>query len=266
MAIIPKIQTAALLLSGFALISSPSYGQDGGRRHEGQGSRREGEQRAVPRGQEAPRSNPAPRAEQPRAEQPRAEQPNRGEGRPNSAQAERRGEGRPNNEAYRRDEGRPNNAAPARRYDGRPYYRDARPRVVTPYRSYGYRPYDRRSYVVPYGYRPYGYRPGWNLNLYFGRPAYGYPLYGESTYGYYSLAPGGAYGSLRIVDAPSESQVFVDGYYAGTVDDYDGVFQHLNLEAGVHHIEIDDPYGSAPIAFDIRIEPGRALTYRAYAR
>ena len=119
--------------------------------------------------------------------------------------------------------------------------------------------------MVPYGYRPDGYRPGWNLNLYFGRPASGYPLYGDPVYGYYSLAPGGAYGSLRIVDAPSEAQVFVDGYYAGTVDDYDGVFQHLNLEAGVHHIEIEGREG-APIEFDVRLEAGRTLTYHAYAR
>ena len=93
----------------------------------------------------------------------------------------------------------------------------------------------------PYGYRPYGYRPGWSLNLYFGRPysTYGYPAYPYAPgYGYYSVTPGRAYGALRIVDAPRDAQVFVDGYYAGVVDDYDGVFQHLNLEVGPHHIEI----------------------------
>jgi hypothetical protein len=120
--------------------------------------------------------------------------------------------------------------------------------------------------VVPYGYRPHGYHPGWSLNLYFGRPyaAYGYPAYGypAAGYGYYALVPGRTYGALRIVDAPPDAQVFVDGYYAGVVDDYDGVFQHLNLEAGAHHIEIE-AQGYPSIAFDVRVEPGRTITYRA---
>jgi hypothetical protein len=123
--------------------------------------------------------------------------------------------------------------------------------------------------VIPYGYRPHGYRRGWNLNLYFGRPyrAYGYPAYGypSAGYGYYSIAPGLAYGAVRIVDAPRDAQVFVDGYYAGVVDDYDGVFQHLNLEAGSHHLEIELP-GYPPIAFDVLVEPGRTITYRANIR
>jgi hypothetical protein len=143
---------------------------------------------------------------------------------------------------------------------------------------YGYRPHVNRSYVLPYGYRPYGYRPGWSLNLYFGRPyaaygypayghpraAYGYPAYGHprAAYGYYGVVPGRAYGAVRIVDAPRDGQVFVDGYYAGVVDDYDGVFQHLNLEAGPHHIEIEAE-GYPLIAFDVRVEPGQTITYRA---
>jgi hypothetical protein len=119
--------------------------------------------------------------------------------------------------------------------------------------------------VVPYGYRPYGYRPGWSLNLYFGAPrAYGYRAYSSAppAYGYYAIPSGLAYGSLRIVDAPRDAQVFVDGYYAGVVDDYDGVFQHLNLEVGSHHIEIEAD-GYPLIEFDVRIQPGQSITYRA---
>jgi len=57
----------------------------------------------------------------------------------------------------------------------------------------------------------------------------------------------------------------VDGYYAGVVDDYDGVFQHLNLEAGSHHIEIEvDGYLLA--AFDVYARPGQTITYRANIR
>ena len=45
-------------------------------------------------------------------------------------------------------------------------------------------------------------------------------------------------GGVQIKDAPKHAQVFADGYYAGTVDDFDGMFQHLDLDAGAHHIEI----------------------------
>jgi hypothetical protein len=123
--------------------------------------------------------------------------------------------------------------------------------------------------VVPYGYRPHGYRPGWSVNLYFGRPytVYAAPGYGYSrdTYGYYAYVPGRAYGAVRILGAPRDAQVFVDGYYAGVVDDYDGVFQHLNLEVGSHHIEIEDE-GYLLAAFDVRVQPGQTITYRANFR
>jgi hypothetical protein len=88
---------------------------------------------------------------------------------------------------------------------------------------------------------------GWSFNLYFGRP-YGYYGYDSgAAYGYYAIPSGFAYGSLRIVDAPPDAQVFVDGYYAGVVNDYDGVFQHLNLVPGSHRIDIQLP-GYAPSA------------------
>ena len=96
--------------------------------------------------------------------------------------------------------------------------------------------------------------------IYFGRP-YALGAYPDG-YGYYAIAPGRAYGAVRIVDAPPDAQVFVDGYYAGVVDDYDGVFQHLNLEAGAHHIEIETA-GYQPFAFDVRVDPGRTITYHA---
>jgi hypothetical protein len=136
-----------------------------------------------------------------------------------------------------------------RRYDNRSVWRQS---------------YPTRTYVVPYGYRPYGYRQGWSYNLYFGRPYdyYGYPSGG---YGYYAFRPGVSYGSVRIVDASRDAEVFVDGVYAGVVDDYDGVFQHLNLEAGAHTIEIEAP-GYRPIAFDVRVLPGQTVTYRANSR
>jgi hypothetical protein len=164
---------------------------------------------------------------------------------------------------------RSGNRSPERRYVAP---RTVRPSVIVPYRRpYYYGGY--RTYGYPYGYRSYAYRPG--FSLYFGRPysaygypgyAYGYPGYGyRGGYGYYAAIPGRAYGSVRIVDAPRDAQVFVDGYYAGIVDDYDGVFQRLNLEVGPHRIEIEAP-GYPRVGFDVRIEPGQTITYRAYPR
>lgn len=153
----------------------------------------------------------------------------------------------------------------SRGYRGDAYrYYGARPRAVVPqYRYYGgYRPYPRHTYVVPYGYRPYGYGPGWSFNLYFGHP-YVAPFYGNTGYGYYAIEPGFAYGSLRIVDAPPHAQVLVDGHYAGEVDDYDGIFQRLNLEPGSHHVEIVIDENSPPMEFDVQIIPGQTVTIHA---
>ena len=72
-------------------------------------------------------------------------------------------------------------------------------------------------------------------------------------------------GGLRITDAPPEAQVFADGYYVGIVDDFDGVFQHANLEAGTHRIEIQAP-GFESVAFDVLVQPGRTITFRADMR
>ena len=133
-----------------------------------------------------------------------------------------------------------------------PYYYGRR------YGSYGY-------YGYPYGYYPYGLSLGFG----YGYPysyGYGYPYgnpYGYGGYGYVAGGyAGGSYGGVRITDAPRDAAVYADGYYVGTVDDFDGTFQRLSLEAGAHQIEIR-PQGGQPIAFDVNIRPGQTITYRA---
>ena len=105
------------------------------------------------------------------------------------------------------------------------------------------------AYAYPYGY---GYS----------RYGYGYPGY----YGYSSRYTGGyvrsGHARLRIVDAPRGAEVYVDGYYAGIVDDFDGVFQHLELQPGAHQIEILAP-GFEPVVVDMQAIDGRTITYRA---
>ena len=118
----------------------------------------------------------------------------------------------------------------------------------------------RPSIVTVVPYRPYVYRPSFGLGVYYGAGG-SYP-YGYTPRGYYDPLPGHVYGGLRITGAPREAQVFADGYYVGIVNDFDGVFQHVNLEAGEHHIEIESP-GFEPVAFDVLVQPGRTITFRA---
>jgi hypothetical protein len=69
---------------------------------------------------------------------------------------------------------------------------------------------------------PYYQRPYWSP----------YPPYG------YRYSPFEVWATLRLQVTPSEAQVFVDGYNAGEVDDYDGIFQRLRVPPGAHEITI----------------------------
>lgn len=108
-----------------------------------------------------------------------------------------------------------------------------------PYR-YGY----RYGYGYPYGWYPwYGYGAwAWNFGWGFGW-GYPYPYYA----GYYPYAypygypyPYGGYGvysaSLKLEVTPKTAEVYVDGYLAGVVDDFDGTFQHLEMPPGEHEL------------------------------
>lgn len=57
-----------------------------------------------------------------------------------------------------------------------------------------------------------------------------YPPYGPAMRGYEAAA--------RIQVTPKETEVYVDGYYAGIADDFDGVWQRLRLEPGEHEIAL----------------------------
>ena len=79
----------------------------------------------------------------------------------------------------------------------------------------------------------------------------GYAPYGYG-YGGYSGQP---YGGLRIDVPQRDAEVYVDGYFVGTVDNFDGASQQANLEAGPHQIEIRSPEFQ-PIQFSVNIEAG----------
>jgi hypothetical protein len=48
----------------------------------------------------------------------------------------------------------------------------------------------------------------------------------------------GAESNLRLAVTPREAMVYVDGYLAGIVDDFDGVFQRLHVTPGEHEITL----------------------------
>lgn len=106
----------------------------------------------------------------------------------------------------------------------------------------------RRSVVVrSYYYRPLFYDPWYR----YGSPWYPDPYY----YGYqryYDMSS-----SLRIQVSPRETEVFLDGYFAGTVDDFDGIFQRLNVEPGDHDIELYLP-GHRMVQQRVYLQPGRS--------
>lgn len=199
---------------------------------------------------------------------------------------------RPNN--YGRDQRAERQAPPSGAYRGAPpsgVYRDNRGRAVPrddryrydsrngydryPYNGSGYYGAPRyygtpRYYGAPrvYGSAPrHYYGPGGNFSVYFGWGngyMYGSPWSGR-VYGYRAPYAYGAqiyYGDLRLLVQPRDAAVYVDGYYAGIVDNFDGVFQRLTLEAGPHTIELDAP-GLEPQFFDVYVDPARTTTIRA---
>ena len=52
----------------------------------------------------------------------------------------------------------------------------------------------------------------------------------------------------------------MDSYYVGVVDDFDGVFQRLRLDAGPHRIEMRLPEHQT-LSVDVMIQPDLTITY-----
>jgi hypothetical protein len=69
-------------------------------------------------------------------------------------------------------------------------------------------------------------------------------------------------GDLRLDIQPKDAEVFVDGYYAGIVDDFSRAGHRLNLPVGPHHLDIR-ALGYESIALEIIIQASHTTTYRA---
>ena len=244
------------ILALTAAVSAPAFAQDGARRRpdDDRTQPRQGDrspQRAQPRERAVPRAIPPPPAQQ----QSRRDDDRRYDNRGDHNRRDDNNRGYDNNRRYdnngrydngrRYDSGRYDNRRPG--YGGYSSYRRYTPRVVRP----------TIVRVIPY--RPYVYRPSYSIGVYYGSGGH-YP-YGYTPRGYFEPIPGRPYGGVRITGVPRDARVFADGYYVGIVNDFDGIFQHMNLEAGPHHIEIDLGYDA--IRFDVYVRPGETTTFRA---
>ncbi len=134
----------------------------------------------------------------------------------------------------------------------RPYYYD-------PYGLYGF--YGYPGYNGFYGYYSPYYWDAWTMP--FGYGMYAWPLTAYSNYWAGSAAP--AYttpttGSIKLKVKPKEAEVYVDGTFYGPVDRYDGTFQHLDLPAGTHVVEVRAA-GYETLKIEIRVLPGKTTTY-----
>ena len=117
------------------------------------------------------------------------------------------------------------------------------------------------------GFYPWGYVYGGGLGIYDGfyggyygayDPWYGFsPIYAPSTSSYGRDESG----AIRLKVKPSNANVYVDGYYAGVVDDFDGTFQRLHLEPGPHRLEIRAA-SYQPLSLDVWITEDLTITYR----
>jgi hypothetical protein len=286
-----NLTVSAAMVGALALASAPAFADDPHDRghrsppaQQSQGDRGHAVERQ--RG-DAPRAQAPRAAETPRVESPRVIESQRAQSRvieAPRAQSPRAIE-TPRTDTRRDDNNR-------RQYDGRQY--DSRQYGNRQYdnRQYDNRgradgrrdlghavPRDERTIIAPryYGaggyYRPYEFRPRTRINfgIFLGYPVpysyYAYP-YPVPVYGYgrpgapVVIDPGSSYyGGVSLEISPSDAEVFVDGQYAGLVQDFDGTQRPLTLTAGSHRLDVRAP-GYEPLAMDVNVNPGEVVPYR----
>ena len=102
-----------------------------------------------------------------------------------------------------------------------------------------------RPVFVHRGFRSVGFGGGFGFGLGFGYPYWDDQWYGPFGYGY-PYGPYPFYGgyeafdtaSLRLQITPKQAEVFVDGYRAGTVDQFNGIFHRLHVRPGGHDLVV----------------------------
>lgn len=149
-----------------------------------------------------------------------------------------------------------------RRYGNNYWYYPYNPYYLYGYGAFGLGAFYYDPFWWGYGY-PYGY--GYGYPGYYGGGYYGGYYGGGSSGGYDAPQPQadeGPKGGIKLKIQPENAEVFVDGSYAGIVDDFNSPFQRLNLPAGNHRIEVR-ANGFQTLSFDVRIEPLVTTSYSA---
>jgi hypothetical protein len=285
------------LLAAVTIIATPVSAQDrerGRRNRSGQESGGQATERAQPREQaparqaappRAPETQPAPAPERPaevRRErgqaQPQREAP-RAEPQRDRSAGSRADAGRDSGQRAvpRREPIAPRAEENRRGYENRGRY-ESRGGDRYSSRNYGSRYEPRYRYSTRYGsgvrnyYRPYVFRPRVSIGfgIFMGYPApyaYSYP-YPIQVYGYRAprasvmIGPGSPYyGGVVLEMSPFDADVYVDGSYAGRVEDFDGSSQPLTLVAGTHRIEVQ-AQGYVPFVVDVAVQAGQIIPYR----
>src|SRR5262245_34511388 len=121
---------------------------------------------------------------------------------------------------------------------------DGGPRFVGGHRVAGPGFFVRAGFYDPFWgvYYPYGLFP--------------FPYYPYSVYAYGLTLDS----DVRMDVSPGNAQLFVDGYYAGAADTFDGPFQRLHVTPGGHVITVYlDGYRT--LSRTIYLRPGAAVTF-----
>ncbi len=120
------------------------------------------------------------------------------------------------------------------------------------YYGYGPRYY---PYFGPYWGWGWGSWGGWWDDYY----GYGYGPYGRNAYRdrYYDRE--GTLGALDIDVSPGKTEVWIDGRYTGTADDFDGFPQYLWMDRGVYDVVLFRE-GYKTIARQVTIRSGQVIS------
>lgn len=109
-----------------------------------------------------------------------------------------------------------------------------------------------RWYWGRYGmwYDPYSYYPNYYDDRYYG-----------GRYEREEDPTERRFGSIRIKADPKTAKVYVNGALVGIVDEFDGLTDHLELEAGAHQLELRAE-GYETFITDVTVEPDKVRTER----
>jgi hypothetical protein len=291
---------APTALLALTVAAAPAFAQEKYHGREKQAGQSSGD-KAQPRGESRPQGGAAPRVETrqetPRAQQPQTQPPPQAQRQQQQPQAQQqqqqprqtaqpRGENRSNNDrqnqdrwngnqqrndANRGNDNRGNDSRGYQNQNGRAVPRTYAPHYAPHYSPRGYGYYGTHTY-----YRPYVFRPRFTVGfgIYAGYPvpytySYASPIF---VYGYRApsaavmVGPGSPYyGGIAFEMTPYDADIWVDGTYAGRVEDFDGTTQPLTLSAGMHDIEVQ-AIGYEPMRINVEIQPGQIIPYRGDLR